>query len=85
MLVLSASVEGLIEYFSKMLEMFGFESSKGIHIFIGEFKREILLELNSLSREITHEEPVVNMKDTTVLLDHYVAIMPILNLQEIGD
>lgn len=79
-LVFSASIKSLIEYSSKMLEVFRFESSEGIDIFISEFKRQVLLQLDSFAREITHEEPIVNMEDASILFYHYIAIMPILNL-----
>ncbi len=80
MLMFSASVEGLIKDFSEVLEMLGLESTKGFNILSCEFKRKILLKLHSFSWQVAHEKTIVNMKDTSVLLNHYIPIVTIFHL-----
>ena len=64
--------------------MFGFQSIQGIHILIGQFERQVLLQLHAFSRQVAHEESVINMKQAAIFLDHDVSIVSVLDLQEVS-
>mmetsp|Transcript_36913 Transcript_36913/g.56522 ORF Transcript_36913/g.56522 Transcript_36913/m.56522 type:complete len:271 (+) Transcript_36913:265-1077(+) len=80
--MLLESHEALLDKLSEQFIVLALEAAEYVDIFLGQLEGR-LLELEALARGIGEQEAVVDVNDVAFSVDHYVLVVPVLNLKDV--
>lgn len=84
-LMLPECVEPLVEQLAELIEVFGIEPSHNLDVLCRKFKRHVPFNFDPFAWGVADEEAVVDMPERSVPTDHDIAVVAILNLQQVDD